>query len=222
MQRFTLLHDGSTQGWHATYLAFHVTAQLGAPLQVLHIKSDKEKETLTDRAGHLETGAHAAGVSVETRLLKDFEIETLKQQITSINGLFLPGRMLFDGTAVSRFLEAFSCPLWPVEIESRHDGLAVLVNDPQNDAHLISFAKNLSQRLEQPLVSLVLDKYFDFTLKPELSGLKWKSLHDFSLPQISKAIEELHIGLLLLPQRSFPLLKSLQCNFIIQPVTTDA
>jgi len=222
MQRFTLLHDGSAQGWHATYLAFHIAARLGAPLQVLHTKSEEEKETLKDIAAHVETGAHAAGVVIETHLLADFTMDTLKQNIPSIDGLFLPPRLLPDGESVSLFLEAFSCPLWVVPFEAQPTDVAVLVNDPLKDAYLISYAKALSNRLEEALIAFVLDEQFDSILKPELSGIKWKSLQEFSAQQINEALEQLHIGLLILPEITQVFSKNLGCTFIIHSNTKDA
>jgi len=222
MQRFTLLHDGSAQGWHATYLAFYIAARLGAPLQVLHIRSEEETEALKDIAAHVETGAHAAGVVIETRLLADFTVDTLRQNITSIDGLFLPPRLLPDGETVSLFLEAFSCPLWVVPFEAQPTDVAVLVNNPLKDAHLISYAKTLSNRLEQSLIAFILDEQFESTIKPELSGIKWKSLAEFSLQQINEALEQLHIGLLIILETNMLPSKSLNCNFIIHPSAKDA
>lgn len=222
MQRFTLLHDGSAEGWYATYLAFHVAARLGAPLQVLHTVSENETETLDERAAHVETGARAAGVVIETRLLADFALDTLKRAITSIDGLFLPLRLMPDGETVSRFLEAFSCPLWVVSVEAQPNDMAVLVNHPLKDAHLISYAKMLSHRLAQSLVAFVLDEHFDLTLRPELSGLRWKSLPDFSTPRIDRALEQLQVGLLFLPASNVPVTESLTGNRVICPDMQDA
>jgi len=222
MQRFTLLHDGSAQGWHATYLAFHIAARLGAPLQVLHTRSEEETETLKDLAVHVATGAHAAGVDVETRLLADFSMDSLKKNITSVDGLFLPPRLLPDREAVSLFLEAFSCPLWIVSLESQPTDLAVLINDPLKDTYLMSYARTLSIRLEESLIAFVLDEQFESTLKPELSGIKWKSLQEFSPSQINEALEQLQISLLLLPESSISLSKNLNCNYVIHPKAKDA
>ena len=222
MQRFTLLHDGSAQGWHATYLAFHIAARLGAPLQVLHVKSEEETEALKDLAVHVATGAHAAGVDVETRLLADFSMDSLKKNITSVDGLFLPPRLLPDGKAASLFLEAFSCPLWVVPFEAQPLDLGVLVNDPLKESHLISYAKTLSNRLEQSFIAFVLDEQFDSTLRPELSGIKWKSLQEFSPSQINEALEQLKISLLLLPESNILLSKNLNCNLVIHPRAKDA
>lgn len=222
MQRFTLLHDGSAQGWHATYLAFYIAARFGAPLQVLHVRSEEETEALNDTAAHIETGAHAAEVVIETHLLTDFSIDSLKKHITSVDGLFLPPRLLPDREAVLSFLEAFSCPLWVVPFEAQPMDVGILVNDPLKESRLISYAKTLSNRLEQSFIALVLDEQFDSTLRPELSGIKWKSLQEFSPSQINEALEQLQIGLLLLPESNISLSKRLNCNHVIHPKAEDA
>ena len=172
MQRFTLLHDGSVQGWQATYMAFHVTAQLGAPLQVLHIDPNNDGEALALRAAHVETGGHAAGVAMETHLLSNFSLDTLKENVTAVDGFFAPQRLITDGETVSLFLDAFSCPLWIVSEESKLDNAAVLVNDPMHDTQLISYVKTLSHRLQQSLTALVLDEKFEADTKTKTFRLK--------------------------------------------------
>ena len=124
MQKFTLLNDGSVQGWRATYLAFHVAAQLGAPLQALLINSNNDEETLEQRAAHIEIGGRAAGVAIETRLLTDFSVDFLKGQPTVIDGLFVPHRLVPNEVSAALFLEACSCPLWITsqEPENSRDG----------------------------------------------------------------------------------------------------
>jgi hypothetical protein len=224
MQRFTLLHDGSVQGWQATYLAFHVTAQLGAPLQVLHIDPSNDGEAIALRAAHVETGGRAAGVAIETHLLSDFSLDTLKENITAIDGLFTPQRLVADGETVSLFLDAFSCPLWSVSTESKLDdaSVAVLVNDPKQDVPLISYAKSLSQRLQQSLTAFVQDDQFEATLDPELSGLKWMALPVFSSENIAQALERLQVGLLIASSSNTSLIGGLSGNFVICPKRQDA
>lgn len=222
MQRFTLLHDGSVQGWQATYLAFHVAARLGAPLQVLHIDPDNDDEALDQRAAHVETGGHAAGVVIETYLLADFSMETLKEIITAIDGFFLPHRLIEDGEAVSTYLRAFSCPIWDISVEAKLDEIVVLVNDPVQDVQLISSAKIISQRLQQSLTALVLDDKFELTLKPELAGLKWMSIPVLSPDGIARALDRLHVSLVFVSISDFPLVANLPNNYIIYPNTRDA
>jgi len=72
MQRFTLLHDGSPQAWQAAYLAFHIAAQLGAPLRVLLFDADDDQDMLAKNASQIEVGGHAAGVNVRTFVTRLF------------------------------------------------------------------------------------------------------------------------------------------------------
>jgi hypothetical protein len=217
MQRFTLLHDGSVQGWQAAYLSFHVAARLGAPLQVLHIDPDNDKKALDQRAAEVETSGHAAGVVLETHLLTDYSIDILREKITAIDGFFLPRRLIIDGEAVSLFLDAFSCPLWAVSVESKPDALAVLVNDVAQDTGLISFTKTLSHRLQQSLAALVLGEYFDAALKSDPSDLKWMSLPAFTREDITHALDQLHAGLLFISSASLSMLENMPGNLVIYP-----
>jgi len=222
MQRFTLLHDGSVQGWQATYLAFHVAARLGAPLQIFHFDPNNDGEALALRATHVETGGHAAGVAIETHLLSDFSLDTLKENITAIHGLFTPQRLIPDGETVSLLLKSFSCPLWSVAVESNLNDVAVLVDNPIHEAQLISYARTLSHRLQQSLTALVLDEKFESTLNPELSGMKWMSLPTFSAVDIARALERLQAGLLFISSSNTSLIGNLPGNHVIYPNLQDA
>lgn len=222
MQRFTLLHDGSVQGWQATYLALHVAVRLGAPLQVLHVDPNINSKTLQQRVAHVETGSHAAGVAIETHLLADLSIDTLKKHVTAIDGFFLPRRLLTDEEAVSRFLKAFSCPLWIVSTESKYGGMAVLVRDPVSNMPMISYARTLSHRLQQSLTGLIADEDFESILGPDLSGLRWMSLPNISPANIAHALEQLHTDLLVLSASDFSRVLDLPGNHLIYPDKRDA
>jgi hypothetical protein len=222
MQRFTLLHDGSVQGWQATYMAFHVTAQLGAPLQVFHINPNNDREAIALRAAHVETGGHAAGVAIESHLLLDYSLDILKKSITAIDGFFIPQRLITDRGTVSLFLDAFSCPLWIVSEETKLDNAAVLVNDPKQDTQLISYVKTLMNRLQQSLTALVLDEKFDATLKLEHSDLKWMSLATFSRETITHALERLQVSLLFISSLNISMIGDLPGNYVICPNRDDA
>jgi len=222
MHKFTLVHDGSTQGWHATYLAFHITARLGSPLRILHFDLEERQGTLKERAAQVETGARAAGVVFESQLLADFSLGTMKENISTSDGIFLPLRLLPDGKTVSLFLKAFSCTLWVASVEPKTTSMAVLVSDPLKDAHLVSYARILSNRLGQSLVAFIPEEQFESTLKPEMSGLKWRSLQNFSAEQINKALDQLQISLLFLPELSGSLSTKLIYNHVIKPNVKDA
>ena len=68
MQRFSLIHDGSEQGWQAAYLAFNISARFGAPLLALLVKSDLPTSLLQKRAAQVRVGGNAAKLVIETKL----------------------------------------------------------------------------------------------------------------------------------------------------------
>ena len=222
MQKFALLHNGTTQGWQATYLAFHIANRLGAPLLVL-IDAHSDKGALTERATHVEIGGRAARVATETRIIKDFSADTLKENITAVDGLFLPQRLITDKDTASLFLEAFSCPLWVVlRDDDKPNSMAVLVQDPLQDIQLITYAHTLSQRLQRSLTALIADDRFESILKLELTKLKWTSLKTVSASQVNQTLEKLKADLLLLSGRSISIVKELTVNYVICPNGNDA
>ena len=222
MQKFTFLHDGSIQGWQATYLAFHVAAQLGAPLQALLIDSNDDEETLEQRAAQVETGARAAGVATRIHLLADFSVDSLRENITAIDGLFIPHRLIPDGKVAARFLQALSCPLWIASKEPEIREMAVLVNDPIKDERLISFSKTLAHRFQQSIKVLVKKSETSLTPKNETQTLTWVSLPTFSLVDVNSALRHLNVGLLFISASNAFMAGRLPCNFVICPDVQDA
>ena len=203
-------------------MAFHVTTILGAPLQVFHIDSNNDREALALRAAHVETGGHAAGVAIETHLLSDYSLDTLKENITAIDGFFIPQRLITDGETVALYLDAFSCPLWIVSKETKLEDAVVLVNDPTRDTQLISYVKTLSSRLQQSLTALVLDEKFEATLKLKSSGLKWMALPTFSKDAITHALERLQARLLFISSLNISMIGDLPGNHVICPNRENA
>jgi len=222
MQKFTLLHDGSVQGWQATYLAFHVAAQLGAPLQALLVGSNDDEEILEQRATQIKTGARAAGVAIETRLLADFSVGFLKENITAIDGLFVPHRLTPDGETAARFLDALSCPLWIASKEPEIREMVVLVNDPIKDEKLISYTKVLAHRFQQSLKVFVQESKTSPTPKSETSTLTWVSLPTLSIADVTSALTHLNAGLLFISSSNLFMTGRLPCNFVIHPEIQDA
>jgi hypothetical protein len=216
MQRFTLIHDGSDQGWQAAYLAFHVAAQLGAPLLVLLFDSTTDKKELSRRATQIEVGGRAAGVAIGTRLLTDFSIAVVLEHATDSDGLFVPRNLIPDGKAALRFLEALSCPIWVVSHEAKFHKLAVLVSDMVTDENLISYTAVLSHRLQQALIGLTRkDKHASTPQSDIISS--WIPLSNFSPREITTALDQYDIDMLFIPASRSSLIQDLDSSCVVCP-----
>lgn len=212
MQRFTLIHDGSSQAWQTAYLAFHVSARLGARLQVLLVGASADPQIRSQIA----VGGRAAGVVLETRVLKRFSLESVTQKIDMINGLFLPSRLLADNEMVGDLLEALACPLWIVSEEPQTREMAVLVESLVEDADLIAYASLLAQRLGDTLTGLILGNAAppDF---PSEASLTWLPVPDFSLSRIALALDQLQADLLCVKPSRFPQARELGRSCVVYP-----
>lgn len=217
MQRFTLIHDGSDQGWQATYLAFHVATRLGAPLQALIIDSGNDKTALAQRAAQVEIGGRAAGVATETDLLPDASMDSLKEYITAADGLFLSARLIPDRKSAARFLETFACPLWIASKGSEINKLAVLVSDPLKDIDLMNYTNALSHRLEQSLAGLIEESKLDLLNKEDVSAFNWMAVPTLAIPNLITAIKKLNTNLLFISASNLFEIEKLPCNFVICP-----
>lgn len=215
MQRFTLVHDDSKQGWHAAYLAFHIAAQLGAPLSVLLVGATGDHRELINRAAQVEVGGHAAGIVIETQWIKEFNLNTVVKHISKSDGLFLPRHFIPDEMTARRFLEALSCPLWLASKETEPQGVAMLVEDPDADKALIHYTTILSQRIEQSLTGLVLERNLE--LIPKSENTNWLSISEFSQAEIKKALKKLNASLFILPVSNFILASDLPISCVLYP-----
>ena len=221
MQRFSLIHDGSSQGWQTAYLAFDVAARLGAPLQVLLLDSTADQELLAQNAMQLQTAGRAAGVSLETRIVADFSSESVARSVVAINGLFLPHRLLSEEQSLTSLLEALSCPVWIVADELKTRKMAVLVEDLSRDEDLIAYAVILSQRMSETLTGLILNEQVSQSSQgsPEMA---WMSLQDFSEEKIASALDRLHADLLCIKHSKFSLARGLGRTCLVYPSVASA
>ncbi len=216
MQRFTLIHDGSTQGWRTAYLAFHVAARMGAPLLVLLTDSEINIETPAQRAAQVEIGGRAARLTIETRIITDFSPETITSNTREVNGLFVPRRLVAAGNAIPRLLETLSCPLWIVSEDTETRRIAVLVNDLEKDADLIAYASLVAQRMGESLTYLVAGDR-----PPPLSESRpsptWISLREFSQPVVISTLDRSQTDLLILRPANYSLVDGSSCSCVVYP-----
>jgi hypothetical protein len=221
MQRFTLLHDSSAQAWQTTYLAFHVTAQLGAPLRVLIFDTDGNRDKLAENAEQVEVGGRAAGVTVITHLLPDFSVAYFGENGLESNGLFIPRRLISDEKTARLYLDTVACPLWIVSKESKLRGIAVLVRDFAADRALIDYTTNLANRIKRPLTGFIRKSEFD-RLSETSTDITWFPLSDFSQAGIGSVVNRIGDSLLFLLAPSFSLVKGFAVNCVLFPDTSDA
>jgi hypothetical protein len=215
MQRFTLIHDGSDQGWQTAYLAFHIAAQLGAPLQAL-LGDSADGESLVQSAAQVEIGGRAAGVTIGTRLVPDFSLDSLTANMNVIDGLFIPHRLIPDGETATHFLETLSCPLWIVSQGPEIHKMAVLVSDLVADEKLIHYTTALAHRLQQSLTGLVRAEQLASMMHSDLN-LEWEPFPSFSSREITSTINRLDINLFFVSVSNAPLIDDISSNCVIFP-----
>jgi len=216
MQRFTLLHDGSEQGWQSAYLAFHIATQLGAPLSVLLVDGTDDKDALVKRAAQIEIGGRAAGVAIETKMITGISIKVVVANSINSDGLFIPRSLTSDRLAARKLLQASSCPVWIVSKEAEMHGMAVLVDDPVVDDALIHYAAILSHRIQQPLTGLIREGELEKLNKSD-TAIHWFPLPDFSPAGITTALNQLDIDLCFLPNSKISQIDELGINCVVIP-----
>lgn len=214
MERFTIIHDGSAQGWRTAYLAFHIAGRLGAPLQVLLASSAAGEDLLHQTASEVEVGGRAAGLIVRTRVLPNISLQTIIENIEDATGLFLPHRLVPDPETAARFIGATVCPLWVVSGGSAWRAMALLVEDPAAETEFIAYAAALAQRMDKILTALALENGLPSADDPRLD---WITLQDFSFPVVAEALNRLQADLVFLRPSQATLLHELDCTCIVVP-----
>lgn len=216
MQRFTLLHDGSKYGWQAAYLAFHLSARLGAPLLVLLVEPAVDRDLIAQRATQVEVGGRAAGLEIKTSLVQDFSAEVVADHTAGSNGLIVPRQLVQDEKLLARYVETLSCPMWIVTEESEMRRMAVLVNNAAADNSPLEQAASLSNRLQEPLSGLALGDTIA-SLHQTYASLSWHRLPDFAPESVAGALDQLDINILFLPLSAISLVSALQINCVVCP-----
>ncbi|MFZ0548366.1 MAG: hypothetical protein WAM60_23160 [Candidatus Promineifilaceae bacterium] len=216
MQRFTLFHDGSNQGWQVVYLAYHVAARLGASLLVLLVDPTIDNEMIAQRAAQVEVGGRAAGLAIRSRLITDFTVEMVAKHASGSAGLFVPGRLIQVEKSADQLLEALSCPLWIVSEDSEIHKMALLVNDVVAEKGLIDYTTSLSNRLQEPLIGLVQEDKLATARAYDVT-LPWWPLPDFSSDQIDALLNQLGYNILFLPISEINLVFDLSINCVVYP-----
>lgn len=220
MQRFTLIHDGSKQGWQTAYLAFHVAAQLGAPLLGLIVDAGSDMDALKKRAEQVEVGAHAAGVAIGTQLIPEFSVDAVDKYLGEGNGFFVPRRIIPDEETARRFLDVMPCPLWLVSKGPGINGMAVFVSVPGEQDALINYASTLSHRLKQTLTGLVLKGDLTQISQTEID-FSWLILSDSKRSTISAALDRANANLLVLSVSQFSLSMKTSFSCIFYPMNAN-
>lgn len=216
IQRFTLLHDGSNQGWQSAYLAFHVAARLGASLQVLLVDSAIDNEMITQRAVQVEVGGRAAGLAIRSRLVPDFTVEVVAGYAAGSAGLFVPRQLIQNGKNAERLLETLACPLWIVTGDSEIRKMALLVDDVAADKGLVDYTATLSHRLQESLIGLVLEESLA-AARNSYAFLTWQPLPDFVPSKIAVILNKLGHNILFLPVSGISLVYDLSINCVVYP-----
>ncbi len=214
MQQFTVIHDGSTRGWRAAYLAFHVAARLGAPLQVLIVDREDNQDSSTQKAAQIEIGGRAAGLAIETRIVTVSALDTALSHTPVVNGLFIPRHLVAGDSSIAHLLAVMSCPLWIVSEETEVRRMAVLINDLAEDEDLVAYAVSLSQRMGETLTCLVIGDSPPPTTR-STPNLSWISLPQFSAPVIISAVESHNIDLLILRPPNYSLVEEISCSCVV-------
>ncbi len=216
IQRYVLLHDGSTQSWQSAYLAFHVAAQLGASLLVILVNPSAEKIDLSNIASQVEVGARAAGVAIETNQASEFTVDILPAILESMDGLIIPQQLMRDLDPKSGYLEALSCPTWIVSKDPEVDGMVVLVANLNETEELVRYAVNLSHRLQQSLIGLVQESHKVIEPNDQMA-ITWISLPNFNRAVIKATLDQIGSGLLVTSYSTLPLVENLSVNLIVYP-----
>lgn len=217
MKKLVLLHDGNINEQHATYLALHVAARLGALFKVFLFSSQRDGKPLAQIGAQIETAGRAANVSIEITMLTEFSVGILKKQLRSADGIFASRRLIPDGKTAASFLEAFSCPLWVVADKSELGEIALLIPNPAKEKSLLRNTKTLSRRLQKQLtIFFKADDPLSMTVT-ELQSANWTPISSTSSRRIRTLVEKYHIGLLFISPANIALLGKMDCTCVIYP-----
>lgn len=156
MKSYLVVLDGTPISWEAAYSAFHLAARLGSRLIGLAAKDPAGERTASQWLAEFETGARAAGIVVESRLVAHLDAETLGAQADATDGVFWGHPADAPGKMLAELLGGLPCSLWLVPRQTSVRKIVTIASDPTSGHHASHFAELLSRRLGVDLVTLSL------------------------------------------------------------------
>ena len=221
MQRFVLIHNGSNQAWQTAYLAFHVSASLGARLMVLIIDPIDSNNPLSYSAKQIEIAGRTAGVVIETLKVNSSITDILVEYTREIDGIFIPRIFIPDAEVLNHYLDIVSCPIWIVTQNAEHNKMAILIENLSKEISFIDYAITLASRLQHSLTGLIQNSEPGFSHLSDFD-INWYSLTDFSNKEISMALKRLEANLLFFSKKNASIIENLSINFVVFPNPKDA
>jgi hypothetical protein len=217
MQRYSLFHDGSDQSWQATFLAFHVTARLGATLQVHLVgeESDSNSKVRETIAQQVAVGGRAAGITIETQHWPDFAMEQL-EVLGAQDGLIAPFSLFPNIESILYSLEFINCPLWLISQSAESYVMAILAADIDPSKAMIDFARALSARLQSNLKGLTMADQLKMA-EDTYPDVGW---HEFLRPEsvlLKALVTKVKANLLVISHSDLELAYELDRNLILHP-----
>jgi nucleotide-binding universal stress UspA family protein len=159
MKSYLVVLDGTPISWEAAYSAFHLAARLGSRLIGLASESPAGERTASQWLAEFETGARAAGIAVESRLVPHLDAETLGAQANTTDGVFWGySAGTSDDDMLTELLASLQCSLWLVPRQTSVRKIVDIPSDPSSGRHSSHFAKLLSRRLGVDLVTIRLSE----------------------------------------------------------------
>ena len=216
IQRFTLLHDGSAQSWPATYLAFHITARLGALLNVLMMPSADGRVSFETQASDIQVGGRAAGIEVTIQRVDDQSPAALREFLLPTDSLLVPSHLAPDGNSVQALLKMATCPIWVLSGEMEIRKLAFIANRFAAEQSSVRYATMLSQRLQNPLTIIIQSDQLPLTEERDHS-LTWFPLTSYSTHDIKTALTEIAPSLFFIPVSQAHLIGQVFINCVVYP-----
>jgi hypothetical protein len=155
MKSYLVVLDGTSISWQAAYSAFHLAARLGSQLIGLAAHRPAGEAAAKRWLAEFETGARAAGIAVESRLVTDLEPEAIAAQAQATDGVFWGWPSEDSAEQLPALMEALTCALWLVPRQTSVRRVAHLVSDRTLPAQA-HFVDLLARRLGVELVDLPL------------------------------------------------------------------
>ncbi len=153
MKSYLVALEGTPISWAAAYSAFHLAARLGSRLIGLAARVPAGERTAKQWLAEFETGARAAGIPVESRLVINLDADTLVAQADAADGVFLGQTGAGASDVLAALMEALPSSLWLVPSQASVRRMAYLRSEPSPEEPSPHFANLLSRRLGVDLES---------------------------------------------------------------------
>jgi hypothetical protein len=175
MKSLAVLLDGSHGSWQAVYTALHVAVRTHSRLLALASTSGGGEIGARQLLREFETGARAAGIPYDLRLIRWPQPEDLEGLCRDLDAVFLFRPFGTRADELMAYYRQLSVPVWIFGTQRSIRRIAVIADNHPSSAVAVAQGRRLAKRMEAGLRGLYLgERLPESAAGTETQSIAWE------------------------------------------------